>query len=653
MADEKIEVEIALDDGSIVKGFAKLNQEAEKSAKNVERSLGGALSRPINTSGVDRGLKSLTSGVFNFRNALIGAVGIVGGGLLVREFAQAASVQQDAVNSLNNSLRTAGSFSTEASEGFQRFASELQASSTFGDEVILQQAALARNFTQSNEEAQKLTRAAVELSAATGISLDSAVKNLGKTFSGLAGELGESVPALRNLTTEQLKAGEALDLVSNRFGGSALSQIRTFSGSLTQLSNTFGDLFEEIGSIITNSPVIVSLFNALSQTFANISGSIKGANFDSFFKDLILGAAGAVNSIIDTFEFLNRIPDFFRFVFLTAQIEVSKFVNSFLETIQPVSGFIDRVFGNSGASLKAIEDNAKFIKGLEADLEALGASSIKAGSGFEFARAQVDAFTTAFQEGIVGAGAGNNAEIASPAAPLVAAVDKDLQKLRAKVMEAQIAVRGDVEGIFFNSADVLEGNGDLFGSLADKGVADLKRIQTGLQEFKQTTIAEAVQIQNAAVNGIGRGIAAGIGAAVTALQNGGNAISAFAKAFIGILGDLAIQLGTQLIISGIGLQQLFALNPAGAIAFGAGLVAIGTLLKSFSGGGGGASIPSGNDAVTSPVLDSGGQGASDGIQDPGQRVAVTIQGDVLDNEQTGLRIADILKEQGFQNAAVT
>jgi len=651
MADEKIEVEIVLDDGSIVKGFAKINSEAEKSAKTVERSLGGALRRPLNTSGIDRSLSRITSGVFNFRNALIGAVGILGGAALVRSFAEAASVQQDAVNALNNSLRTAGTFSEEASQGFQDFASGLQAVSTFGDEVILQQAALARNFTSSNEEAQKLTKAAVELSAATGISLDSAVKNLGKTFAGLAGEIGESVPAIRNLTAEQLKAGEALDLVLTRFGGSALSQTRTFSGALQQLQNTFGDLFEEIGAVITNSPVIVSLFNALSQTLANIGKSLQGNNLDDFFKNLVLGAAGAVNAIIDTFDFLNKIPDFFRFVFLKSQIETSKFVNSFLKTIEPVSGFIDRIFGDAGASARNIQQNANFIAGLEKELEALGQSSIQTGQGFEFARAKVDEFTTAFINGI-GSAQTNNAEIASPAAPLVEAVDKDLLKLRNKVLEAQNLVRGDLERIFLNPEDVIAENDSLFSSLADKSTADLKRIQDGLTQLKQGTIAEATQIQQAAVNGIGRGIASGISAAVTAMQNGQNAISAFAKAFIGILGDLAIQLGTQLIVSGLGLQQLFALNPAGAIAFGAGLVAIGTLLKSFAGGGGGASIPSGQDSVASPVLDSGGD-TGDGIQDPGSRVAVTIQGDVLDSDETGLRIADIIKEQGFQNATVT
>ena len=35
------------------------------------------------------------------------------------------------------------------------------------------------------------------------------MKNLAKTYSGLAGELGESIPALRNLTAEEMKANHS------------------------------------------------------------------------------------------------------------------------------------------------------------------------------------------------------------------------------------------------------------------------------------------------------------------------------------------------------------------------------------------------------------------------------------------------------------
>lgn len=185
---------------------------------------------------------------------------IAAGGVAVKAFGD----QQAAVEQLNQSLKNAGTFSKQASQDLQSFASALQATSTFGDEVILQNIALARNFTQTNEQAKQLTQAAVELSAATGKPLESSITNLGKTFAGLAGELGESVPALRDLTQEQLKAGAAIDLVSKRFAGSALAASQTFNGQVVQLKNSFGDFLEVIGAELA--PAFSKLVTFLKST---------------------------------------------------------------------------------------------------------------------------------------------------------------------------------------------------------------------------------------------------------------------------------------------------------------------------------------------------------------------------------------------------
>ena len=53
------------------------------------------------------------------------------------------------------------------------------------------------------------------------MTLESAVKNLAKTFGGLTGELGESIPKLKELTTEQLKSGEAVKFVLENYKGYA------------------------------------------------------------------------------------------------------------------------------------------------------------------------------------------------------------------------------------------------------------------------------------------------------------------------------------------------------------------------------------------------------------------------------------------------
>lgn len=193
---------------------------------------------------------------------------------LITDGIAAAQVQEDAINQLNTQLALNGNFSKEASQDMQQFAADLQKVSTVGDETTIQMLALAATFGKSNEETKKLVTAATELSAATGLTLEGSIKNLGKTYAGLTGELGESLPIIRTLTVEQLKAGGALDLIINRFGGSAAAKIQTFSGLQAQLSNSFGDLTETIGEVVTKNQVLLSVMAELNKIMNQTNESV-------------------------------------------------------------------------------------------------------------------------------------------------------------------------------------------------------------------------------------------------------------------------------------------------------------------------------------------------------------------------------------------
>lgn len=142
-------------------------------------------------------------------------------------------------------------------------ASELQGRSLFGDEEIINQQAILAAMGRTEQQINDIIEASAQLSAATGMSLDSAVKNLAKTYGGLAGELGESIPALRDLTKEQLQNGDAVKLVKEQYKGFAEAAAQTGAGSLVQLKNQLGDLAEQIGTILM--PFVQSLVNGLSK----------------------------------------------------------------------------------------------------------------------------------------------------------------------------------------------------------------------------------------------------------------------------------------------------------------------------------------------------------------------------------------------------
>lgn len=140
-------------------------------------------------------------------------------------------------------------------------ASELQARSTIGDEVVIEQQAFLAALGLSEAQINSTIEAAAQLSAALGMDMTSAVRNLAKTYSGLAGELGESIPALRNLTAEEMKAGGAIKYVNDNYKGFAETAAQTGTGSLTQLTNSLGDVAEKIGQALL--PAINSIVDKL------------------------------------------------------------------------------------------------------------------------------------------------------------------------------------------------------------------------------------------------------------------------------------------------------------------------------------------------------------------------------------------------------
>ena len=219
-----------------------------------------------------------------------------------------AKVQEAAVHSMNTQLALAGDYSQAASRDIQNFASELQDLTAVGDETTLQMFALAKTFGRSNEETKKMVTAATELSAATGLSLEGSIKNLGKTFAGLTGELGESIPALRELTPEALKSGVAVDLLISKFGGSAEARLQTFAGQSEALTGHFGDMTEEFGKVITQNPVMIKLMETLGGLFKTFGGYVKDNNtgMKQFVGEGFVALIKAAQVTTDVFDVLYR-----------------------------------------------------------------------------------------------------------------------------------------------------------------------------------------------------------------------------------------------------------------------------------------------------------------------------------------------------------
>lgn len=235
-----------------------------------------------NTEKAKRDIASLSDsarGSFNaIKAAAAAAIGIFAGKQVIDAFVDvtnAAAEQEKAVQELESALKRTGDFSVEASRKMQDFASNLQDTTTFGDETTIKMLGLAKAFGVTNDDAIKLVEAASELSSTFNMSFESAVRNLGKTYSGLAGELGETVGPIRELTKEQLKNGDAIKLVLAQYSGNAAEAALTFSGRIERMSNAWGDLKEAIGENITQNPQVLAFISGLQESFIGLTKFVK------------------------------------------------------------------------------------------------------------------------------------------------------------------------------------------------------------------------------------------------------------------------------------------------------------------------------------------------------------------------------------------
>ena len=204
---------------------------------NIKVRADGAKRAKKELKGVDNGLKSLGTSALKAGAAFVGAAGLISG---LKKSVEAFASQELAEKKLEAALG-------RTSQALLDQAAALQKVSVFGDEAIITQQAFLASLEFTEEQIGSIIRASIDLSAATGISLESAVRNTAKTFSGLSGELGELIPQLRDLTAEEMKAGEAVKLIADLFGGQAKEQTETLSGQMEQLGNAVGDLAEKFG----------------------------------------------------------------------------------------------------------------------------------------------------------------------------------------------------------------------------------------------------------------------------------------------------------------------------------------------------------------------------------------------------------------------
>lgn len=638
MADKQVYIlEIDVDGKGAIKAMDKVEDKAKSTGKKVEKDLGG-------------GFDAAGAALGKLKGAFLGIAAAIGTGAFLKESIDAAIKQENAINKLNTALRLTGNFSERTSQELQSFASGLQQVTTIGDETSLEMLGLALNYTKTTEQAKELYLASIDLAAATGTDLGTAVEQLGKTLTGTAGRLAEYDVRLRDVSKEQLKAGAAIDLIAAKFKGAAAAEATTFGGALTQMNNNLGDVLESVGMFITKSPTLIGFINDLSKSFAQLSTDISRARIDFFgteseqagtkidrLKETIAKLEGQVATYTKKISEAKDEKILFGLVTSSASTVVASY-QSRLNKIVPV---LDNMKATLSDLTKDIKENGSAI-------DANAANYAKAAIDFQkyvqTIKDQRLALDVAAAQAITNS-TEKQAALEALKAERILSINADLNT-RLSALATEFKAREGATQEQYNEA--------LLASI-DIRNAKINQLDDELAKNNKARMEQiTANIKNTLVNGISTGLQ-NVGAA---LAKGENAFAAFGNAVLSIMGDMAIQLGTMIIAEAIAIDTLsksisnWFTAPA-AIAAGIALVAIGGAIKAMAGGpsGSGAPTPSPTGGASGAIATTPVVGPEVLTPDQNQAININVEGTVLDPRSVGQQIAQILQDTFDSNQA--
>ena len=367
MADGEVKIDTKLDTSGVDKGLKDMKAKLDGAGKTIDA---GAKKG----KGFADNLKGISSGAVAAAGAVAGvAVAVKKTVDALNDCEAAYKVQRNAEIALQQAAKNNPYLNNESVYNLRNFASELQSMSNIGDEQSLQVMAQLATMGRTEEQIQAIMKAAADMSAVTGNSLQNVALQLNKTYSGLAGELGEANSAIRGLSKEELEAGKAIDIIAKQYNGQAAAM----ADNTVQLANAWGDFKENIGrgwSKVT-APVkqfFLDVLNDINEATAktNALKDAKGKRND--------GTATAAETKILLDDAQKQIENTQKEI--NATIELLNNEEKLAEKIREARGYISKAtFQKSLSDLqKRYEEQIGTVNQLNKEYEALSESEKKA-----------------------------------------------------------------------------------------------------------------------------------------------------------------------------------------------------------------------------------------------------------------------------------
>lgn len=664
MADQKIELEIVLDDGSVKKAFASVKREAKDTAENVADSFGSF--NPIKLLGIEAGLElfdrfassvkrvsvelinlSLEAEKVRVVNAQFQAL-TQQNAISTEAFNQAIQRSiagliddEDALQLANNAMIRLGSTASRLPEIFEL--ARKAGASGFGD--IANNAEAFTNAIQTGNARQL---------RALGIVVD-----LTKAQKDFANSIGLTVDQLTEEQRAFVNANTVIAEATKRFG-TADANIRGFSDSLARFKVAAADAFERfaVGFDRAFGPTIKAILDTMTEGLNGNGAALKAQKVN--VSDLGNEVTKLEQKLVSLNEKLIYARTDTQFSTINRQINETNELLTELKKRQDALNEPNRGDDLLAQNINKYVEYQNAIKLTDEQKEQAYQRDLQRQQAINQAQAT-------FQQ----------QEIAARQQAMQFEFNDDKRREEMAFLHEE-NLRMIAENGIIARANIEQQYSDAKGfSQAQRDQLMLEQVQA--QNAQVLAAEQAYQAQSASqfdqflarsqrtfkqlgdaakitfVSQIGGAFAA-FG---NALAKGENAMEAFGKAILGILGDIAINMGQSFILQGIAMS-LNPLTPGaggGLIAAGAALAIFGGLLKGLAGGGGGgAATTGGGGGIAAPTEMGTGFNAATPMPDtriqPNTVVNFTVQGDILDSDSTQNRIVQLLNDAIDSKGAV-
>lgn len=197
------------------------------------------------------GATGMATQAMKYLGAAVAGMSIVKLVRMASEWEKLAATQEKADAQLRQSIRSMGRGGDEAYNQQKRLASGLQSMTTFGDEAIQTGLTFLNTYRDiGNDVLPQAAATMTDLAALMGGDMKQAANMVGKASMGMTGELRRLGITVDAETYKLEGFAGVLREIDAQVGGQARALRETYSGAISALGNTVGDVQEKLGGFV-------------------------------------------------------------------------------------------------------------------------------------------------------------------------------------------------------------------------------------------------------------------------------------------------------------------------------------------------------------------------------------------------------------------